>query len=209
MESWVPILVALIGGVASAPVWNSVLRLLGRPQSEIDRLRKEVGEVRSLHAGCEEKVKGLTDRLAVIEHHHSSHFARWILDAHKRFSWVNDKALLTIFAPLGFGRDDVHGKTFHDLVDPSAASEIDRLDQAALANPGAAASNFIKLHPDLPLKCIVKVAGTGRDGELIYEGMAFRPNDPEIARGFGIARTAAARVIGIDRLAGDKERTAE
>lgn len=204
MESWAPILVALIGGVASAPVWNSFLRLLGRPQSEIARLRSEVGEVRTLHAGCEEKVKGLQDRLAVIEHHHSSHFARWILDAHKRFAWVNDKALLTIFAPLGFGRDDVHGKTFHDLVDANAARELDRLDQAALANPGSTASNFIKLHPDLPLKCIVKVAGTGRDGELIYEGMAFRPNDPEVSAGFGLNRTHAARVAAFDRLADDQ-----
>lgn len=196
MHDWAPVFVAIIVGMFSAPVWNFISHRSRWGESEIARLRRENGQ-------HEREIAALKDRLAVLEHHYASHFARWILDAGKRFCWVNDKAMLTIFAPLGFGREAVLGKLFHDLVDKAAADEIERLDHAALANPGGAVSNLIRLHPDLPWMFVVKVAGTGREGELVYEGIAFRTNDPDIAIGAGIARTVAARIGAFDRLSGE------
>jgi hypothetical protein len=197
VEAYLPVMVALAGGVFSAPVWSFFSRKLGFDQTEMDRMRRG-------HRECEERLRDVQQRLALIEAHHASYFARWIRDVHKRVLWVNDKAMLTIFAPLGYNREDVYGKTFSDLLDPLAAKEIDQLDQAALASPGSPASAPIKLHPDLPLKIVVKVAGSGRDGDLIYEGIAFRPNDREIITGFGIGRNAAQRALSLDNLSADQ-----
>lgn len=198
MQDWVPVLVALIGAFFSAPVWQYVGRRFGWNVSEIDRLRKE-------HRRCEDQLRELTARVAIIEHHHSSAFARWISDAKRRVVWVNAKALVSIFGPMGLERDQIEGKTFRDLVDKPAADELDMLSAAALAHDGSAVSNLIRLHPDLPVMHIVKIAAAGRDGELIYEAIAFRMNDPDIALGQGIARTAIQRASSIDNLTQDPQ----
>lgn len=201
MADWVvPLVTALIAGLTSVPVWNSLQKFVGRGATEIDRLRLEVKEIKGHHQACEEMVVELKQRLMAVETHHASHFARWIVDAHKRVVWLNAKALLAIFAPLGLSRDDVEGRIFGELIAPDAATEIDRLDQAALAAPGAAVSTLLQLHPDLPVMHIVKVAATGREGELIYEGISFHANDPEVAIGLGIARQAAGRAVALDSL---------
>lgn len=206
-EWWVPILTALIAGVTSVPVWNSLQRMLGRGATEIDRLRLRLREVEGHHVTCEQKVDDLTKRLVQVEAHHASHFARWIVDASKRVIWLNAKALLAVFAPLGLTRDGVEGRLFGEMIAPDAAIEINRLDQAALSSPGAAVSALLQLHPDLPVMHVVTVAATGREGELIYESMTFHANDPEVAIGMGIARQATQRARSIDGLAGDSRST--
>jgi hypothetical protein len=199
--SLVTLIVALLGSVG---IWNYLTRRADREaereDKDLTRLRDEVKELRQQHKTCEREVAELQSRLAAVEHHHASYLARWIKGADKRVIWVNDKAVLSIFGPLQLSREDVVGHTFAELLDPIAALEIDRLDKAALALPGAAVSSLIKLHPDLPVMHIVKVASTGRDGELIYEGHAFRTNDPEIALGVGIGRQADQREASADRM---------
>lgn len=202
MAAYVPVIVALIGGFFSAPVWSYLTRLLGWSQSEIERLRSDVNDGKALHTKCEQQVRELMERIAVIEHHHASHFARWLSDAKHRIVWLNSKALVSIFGPMGLTREDIEGKTFGDLLDKSAAAELDRLAQAALVHDGSAVSNLIRLHPDLPVMHIVKIAGAGRDGELIYDAIAFRPNDPGIVLGLGVARTREARAKSFDNLSG-------
>jgi hypothetical protein len=209
-----PIGAAIAAGLLGAPLWAYITaRHQGAQQrevGEIDRLRAEVKEIKASHKACEDVVGELKERLAVVEHHHSSYLARWIKDAQKRVLWINDKALITIFAPLGLTRADVEGHTFAELLDPFAAAEVDRLDRAALAQHGAAVSSLIKLHPDLPIMHVVKVASVGREGELIYEGHAFRTNDPEIAVATGIARAVEQRELSADRLLdGHSERERE
>lgn len=200
LGGYAPIIAAVIAAIVSVPVWTALSRMFGFGATEMARLRSEVKEMSARHATCEQEVDELKVRLAAVEHHHASHFARWLVDARKRIIWVNSKALLAIFAPLGLGRDEVEGKLFKDLIDPLAAAEIEHLEHAALASPGSAVSNLIRLHPDLPVMHVVKVAATGRDGELIYEGIAFRTNDPEISTGIGIVRNAAQRITSIDHL---------
>jgi hypothetical protein len=192
---------ALLG---SAGLWSYLTRSADRKDArevgEIERLRGEVKDLKASHQNCESTVGELRERIAVIETHNASYLARWIKDANKRLVWINDKALITIFAPLSLSREQVLGFTFAELLDPLAAAEVDRLDRAALANHGAAVSSLIQLHPDLPLMHVVKVASVGRDGELIYEGHAFRPNDPEIAHAVGIGRQVEQREISADRV---------
>jgi hypothetical protein len=199
-----PVGAAIVAGLLGAPLWAYITaRHQGAQQreiGEIDRLRSEVKEIKASHTACENVVGELKERLAVVEHHHASYLARWVKDAQKRVLWINDKALITIFAPLGFSRADVEGRTFAELLDPFAAAEVDRLDRAALAQHGAAVSSLIKLHPDLPVMHVVKVASVGREGELIYEGHAFRTNDPEIANATGIGRAVEQREISAERL---------
>jgi hypothetical protein len=116
-----------------------------------DTLRKDMEALRRLHGTCEEKVERLEMRLEAVENAQDGHLARWTKDSRKRLTWMNDKAYLTIFAPLGFSREDADGKTFAELlIDQSAAMEIERLDRVALSNHGSAVSNLIQLHPDLP-----------------------------------------------------------
>jgi hypothetical protein len=198
------LLVAAVGGFFSAPVWNFFGKRLGWNETEIDRLRKEITRLGGQHQTCEDKVRELTERIAVIEHHHSSAFARWLSDAGRRIVYVNSKALISIFGPMGLTREQVEGKTFHDFIEPNVAAELDELAQAALARDGSAVSNLIKLHPDLPVMHVVKIAAAGRDGGLIYEAIAFRMNDPDIVLGIGVARNAAQRISSIDSLAGPK-----
>jgi hypothetical protein len=206
MPDWLPtIIAAILGALASQPVWNALSRTFGFGSTENARLRNEIAEVKTQHEACEEKIGDLTLRLAAVEHHYASHFSRWLTDAHKRVIWVNSRALLTIFAPINLGRDEVEGRLFNELIDAAAAKEIDMLERAALASPGQVVSNLITLHPDLPVMHIVKVAASGREGELIYETIAFRTNDPEVIKGFGILRNAEQRARSIDNLASDQD----
>lgn len=206
MTDWlVPLISAIVSGVTAVPVWNTIMKMTGRGATEIDRLRLEVRENSTKHARCEEKVAALAERILQIEHHHASAFARWILDVHKRITWVNSKALISIFGPIGLTRDEIEGRTFRDLLDKQAADELDRLAMAALNHDNTPVSNLIRLHPDLPVMQIVKMATDGRNGELIFEAIAFRTNDPDVIIGLGVARTAAQRRESIDRLASKDE----
>lgn len=167
-----------LSGVGGIGLWNFLTKRLeirsARETREEDRLRAD-------HEKCLERVETLERRLEIVEAHHSSLFARWIKDAGKRLSWVNGRAMATIFGPLGYTRDQVEGRRFQDLLDVEAAREIDLLDEAALAHPGCAVWSMLQLHPRLPLMIVVKVAGIGRDQELIYEGQAYELNDAAAA----------------------------
>lgn len=171
-----------------------------REESEIGRLRGDVARLEERHSRCDEKVALLTERLAAVEHHHTSYLARWIKDATKRVTWLNDRAYLSIFAPVGLSRAEVIGRTFSEMLDPSASAEIDRLDAAALAHPEIASSNIVQLHPSLPLMVVVKVAAIGREGQLIFEGYAYRTNDRMIADGQGASRHGEQLGTSFDRL---------
>lgn len=200
-------LVAVTGAfsaLAGAGLWGFLSKWLqigaAREESEIKRLREEVAEVKGSHKRCEKEVAELKERLQAVEHHHVSQLARWIKDAHKRIVWLNARAHMTIFAPRGYSREECEGKTFAELLDAQAAAEVDRLDRLALAQPGVAASTLIQLHPDLPLMHVVKVAAEGRDGELIYEGYAYRANDRGLTDAEGAERQAGQRAASIDHM---------
>lgn len=209
----VTLVTGVLGAVGGVGLWTFLAKWLelgvGRETAEITRLRSDVDtakreaiEAKASHKACENRVEDLERRLEAVEHHHSSYMARWIKDGGKRIIWINSQALLTIFAPLGYSRNDVVGRTFVELLDPGAAREIDRLDRAALAIPGQAASTMLQLHPNLPTMVVVKVAGAGRDGELIYEGYAYCPNDREEADDRGERRQQEQRGLSQLRLAG-------
>jgi tetrahydromethanopterin S-methyltransferase subunit G len=183
------LLLAILG---SAGMWSYLTargeRDARREEKEVDRLAGDLKDTRARHAECEKRLDELERRVETVEHHHSSMAARWIKDAGKRVLWLNDSALAQVFWQLGFSRDDVVGRTFAELgLDAGPVTEIDRLDRRALARPGEAASTMLTIRRDdappgvlheLPPMLIAKVAGPGRDGALIYEGFAFRANDP-------------------------------
>lgn len=172
-----------------------------REDSEINRLREDERECRADIIRLEGQLDELRSRLATVEHHHASYLARWFKGADKRVTWLNDKAFLSIFAPLGLTREEVVGRLFSEILDSQAAAEVDRLDQAALAQPDMPASNVIQLHPLLPVMVVVKIAAIGRAGDLVYEGYAYRTNDRMIVEGAGADRqrqaieTAAMRMV--------------
>lgn len=195
------LLTVAVTSIASVGLWNLVALVLKRKWSVGDRQRKS-------HEECLREVEALKERVAIIEHHHNCYLARWIKDADRRVIWFNAKAMLAIFGPLGKTREEVLGKTFAELLlDPVASAEIDRLDEAALAHPECAAHCPIRLHPNLPVMIVVKVAAVGREGELVFEGYAYRTNDSLITAGFGADRQrlaiAASAMHKIDGAAGD------
>lgn len=193
--------VALVGGGGGATLMVKVMELRAkREESEIERMRADEKSCREEVAGLRKELAELKARLVVIEHHNGSYLARWIKGADKRVQWLNDRAFLAIFAPLGLTREEVIGSTFEDMLDPAAAREIDLLDQAALAHPEVAASNVIQLHPLLPVMVVVKVAAIGREGELVYEGYAYRTNEKMVSDGLGAARQAEAIEAAADRM---------
>jgi hypothetical protein len=124
----------------------------------------------------------------------------WIKDRNGRLVWLNDKAFITLFAPLGYTRDELDGKTFRDLLDPVAAEEIELLDRAALIHPGTTQSILIQLHPDLPFLVVIKVACISENGEVQYEGCAFNPGDPEIVTATGTRRQIIQRSASADAI---------
>lgn len=204
------VLIALIVAgtsiVTGGGVWSYLTRRKDRgheaEQGEIGRLREDLALVKAQHEKCEEKVDRLVERLAALEQHHASLIPRWIKDARKRIIWVNSRALITIFAPLGFSRDQIEGHTFQELLDVEAAREIDRLDAAALQVPGMPVSTLVTLHHCLDPMHVVKIAGVGHDGELIYEGCAFSVNDPEQVRKRAMNREQEQVGLSVLRLGG-------
>ncbi|MGE0178996.1 MAG: hypothetical protein AB7O91_04145 [Sphingomonas sp.] len=184
--------VGVVSAIGSVGLWTFAGKLIEliwkREDSDNERLRREVAEAKAAHTSCEERVDALERRLEAVEHHHSSLIPRWIRNAAKRIIWINDAAMMQIFAPLRLSREQVEGHTFHDLLGPEAAREIDRLDRDALAWPGKAASTPLTLHSSLRLMIVVNIAGVGRDRELIFEGYAYCANLPEAALDRGIRR---------------------
>lgn len=172
-----------LGAFGGVGIWTFLSKWL---ELRAKREERDEDQLRADHRDCLERVDALEEdlrrtqrRLEVVEAHHGSLFARWIKDAGKRLVYVNGRAMATIFGPLGYTRDQIEGRTFLDLLDIEAAREIDRLDRAALTQPGRAVSSMLQLHPRLPVMIVVKVAGVGRDQELVYEGHAYEVNDAQ------------------------------
>lgn len=199
MTDFTTILVGAVGSIlGGSGVWvwlSGVLKAKGtREESEIGRLRVDLQKLRTELKACEERHDFFEARIAGLEQAQESHLARWIKDASHRIMWVNPKAFLTIFAPLGYKREELDGKTFRDLLrlTREAVLDIERLDEAALARDGLAQSTAIQFHPLLPLMNVVKIATSGKTGELIYEGYAYRTNDPELEGGMQAGRQIEA-----------------
>lgn len=175
---------AVAAALGSVGLWTLGAKLLElvfhRQQRREERDTSKIRRLEERHEKCEDKLAAVVQRLAALEHHHASLIPRWIKDARKRIVWVNSRALISIFAPLDYSRDQVEGHTFQDLLDADAARMIDGMDSDALAHPGNPVSTLMQLHPRLPKMHVVKIAGVGRDGELIYEGFAFPLNDPTV-----------------------------
>lgn len=121
--------------------------------------------------------------MAALAASQNSFLARWIKDRNKCIAWVNDLAFMTLFAPLGFSREELHGKTFAALgfKDESIAI-INELDRLALAHPGVPQSRMISM-PDGQRLVVLKVAGIGADGEVRYEGSAYPPIEGDKVKG--------------------------
>lgn len=199
-----PILTLVLGG---GSVWTFLTqrrqRLDTREESEIGRLRTELKELKSDHADCQDKIGKLEERLDTIEQHHSSQLARWIKDDDKRIRWVNSRAMMLIFAPLGYSRSQIEGRTFGEIgLDVTSITEIDRLDRLAVMYPGEAAWTMLTIRrTDAPPGAmttlaplyVIKVAGIGRDGDLVYEGCAFRGVGRDEADRIGDLREAEQR----------------
>lgn len=190
-------LVGVVSAVLGGGIWTFFASWMNigvaKRKDELTRLDRDVTRLRDELAGCEEKHGVLEVRLRAVENKTTSYFAMWIKDRHGRIVWLNDKAFLTLFAPLGYTRNELDGKTFRDLLDPVAADEIDLLDKAALAHPGATQSILIQLHPDLPFLIVIKVASVSESGEVQYEGCAYNPSDPEIRTAMGTRRQLIQR----------------
>lgn len=183
------------GGKLIELIWKREETDNERLRAEVRELKGEVRELRAQHGDCEA-------RLAALEHHHASLIPRWIKDSRKRIVWLNSRALISIFAPLGLRRDDVEGHSFQDLLDFEAARVIDGMDADALANPGKPISSLVQLHPQLPKMHVVKIAGVGREDEVIYEGCAFPVNDPQAMLERGTRRMDEQRGLSMLRLRG-------
>jgi hypothetical protein len=210
----IPILTALVGG---GGVWTFVTqrrqRLDTREEAEIVRLRLELRELKDAHAQCHKDIASLEQRLDTIEQHHLSQLARWIKDDDKRIRWVNSRAMMLIFAPLGYSRSDIEGQTFAEIgLDGTSVTEIDRLDRLAVMHPGEAATTMLTLRrvdappgsiAELPPLFIAKVAGIGRGGDLVYEGCAFRGIGDSEADRIGDLRQAEQRGVSTLRRLGE------
>lgn len=214
-----PFLATAIGG---GGVTAFVLKLLDRKdkleENEITRLRKDVDEARKSNKECESRFeqlaadhRNLEGRLRAVEASTPSYLARWVKDQHKRIIWLNDRAYMTLFAPLGWARSEVLDKTFSELLGDGANEamlQLDMLDRAALRHPGEVQSLIIQLHPDLPAMVLVKVAfADPSDGLLRYEGSSFVPNSFPDEMGLvrqNMAKAAAAKAVLGRREDGDE-----
>lgn len=201
------VLIAAVGVASSlvgGPGWSYLTARLNVGQTQrkddLDRLDKEVVTLRQELDTCEERHGTLEARLRAVEQRNGSYFALWIKDRHRRLVWLNDKAFLTLFAPLGLARDELDGKTFADLLDPAAAAEVEMLSRAALAHPGQTQSMLVQLHPDLPFMVVIKVASIAENGDVQYEGCAYGPGDPEIRSAAGTRRQIVQRSSTLDRM---------
>lgn len=191
-------------GLASAPLWSFLTEKLKlgakKATTEVARLDLRITELTDELKKCKDSHHVVETRLRAIEQRSTSYFAMWIKDRNQRLVWLNDKAFLTLFAPLGYARDELDGKTFRDLLDPVAAAEIEQLDKAALAYPGHTQSLLIQLHPDLPFLVVIKVAAVSTSGEVQYEGCAYNPGDPEIRSAAGTRRQIVQRSESIEHM---------
>lgn len=179
------------GSVASVMTFLATRSKLGytREEKEIDRLRADHSACEERCAALEKDVLEIKGQLREVEFSgRDSYLARWIKDGEKRITWLNDKAYLTIFAPLKIQRSEVLGHTFAQLLDPDAAGQVDLIDEAALAHPGAVAQVVLRLAPQLAPMTVLKIATTGSDGALIFEGYAFQMPDQEIQKALGAIR---------------------
>lgn len=197
-------LVGVLSAAIGGPGWQFLTAKLNlgaaTRKDDIGRLEAQVEKITGAHKDCEERHDVLETRLRAVEQRNASYFALWIKDRTGRLVWLNDKAFLTIFAPLGYTREELHGKTFRDLLDPAAAAEIEFLDKMALSHPGATQSLLIQLHPDLPYLVVIKVAAIAENGDVQYEGCAYNPGDPEIRTAAGTRRQIVQRSETLDRM---------
>lgn len=196
--------VAAASTVVGGGIWTFLAQWLNVGQAkrkdELVHLKGEVDGLRKELTSCEERHGVLETRLQAVEQRNGSYFALWIKDRHRRLVWLNDKAFLMLFAPIGYARDELDGKTFADLLDPAAAAELEHLDRAALAHPGQTQSILLQLHPDLPYLVVIKVAAIAANGDVQYEGCAYSPGDPDIRSAAGARRQIVQRAQTLDNL---------
>lgn len=177
---------ALGGGGFSFVLGKLIDRGHAREQGEIARLRKDIDDAKEdllickdAHDNCETRLNEISERLRAVEASTPSYLARWVKDQNKRLLWLNDRAYLMLFAPLGLSRHEVMDRDFGDLFGEGSGEAvrlIDDLDVLALKRPGEVQSALMQLHPSLPIMAILKVAFIGDDGLLRYEGCAYVPN---------------------------------
>lgn len=185
---------ALGGGGVSFVVGKWLDNNHASTQSEIVRLREDFTQCEKAHKACEERFDELADRVRAVEASTPSYLARWVKDQSKRVIWLNDRAYLMLFAPLGWTRAEVLDKNFEELLGDGSGQVIKlihELDQLALKSPGEVQSLVLQLHPDLPNMVILKVAYAGDDGLLRYEGSAYIPTG--LSHSMGIIRQTRAR----------------
>jgi len=196
--------IAATAAVVGGGLWTFLSNWLNIGQSSrkdaLTRLDGEVSKLSEELSTCEARHGVLETRLRAVEQRNGSYFALWIKDRHRRLVWLNDKAFLTLFAPLGYARDELDGKTFADLLDPVAAAEIENLDRVALAHPGATQSVLVQLHPDLQFMVVIKVAAIAENGDVQYEGCAYSPGDPDIRAANGVRRQVEQLRLSADNL---------
>jgi hypothetical protein len=205
MQTLVPIGTAVVAGLLGAPVWSYLQAQLNlkyiRRKDTLEELREQVALERDHAKACEEKLEVVDKRLQALEQDQNSYFARWILNHNKQILWMNDKAFLLIFAPLGFERDQLDGQIFSQLFQGPVTKELTLLEHAALAHHGQTQSALLQLHPALPFMVVIKVAFIGeRGGDVLYEGCAYPPGDPEIQRAMGIKRQLTQNIVSMDNL---------
>jgi hypothetical protein len=199
---------AMLGaGGISAIVVKWLEKKSDREESEIGRLREDVAQCKESHEECERRFHELSERLRAVEASTPSYLARWVKDQDKVLIWMNDRAYLTMFAPLGWSRSEVLDKRFEDLLGEGAGETmrlLEDLDMRALKAPGVVQSAVLQLHPDLPAMVIVKVAFVAGDGLLRYEGSSFVPSGLSDAGGIlrqRLAREEAGRCLFQEGLA--------
>lgn len=201
-------LVGLASAAIGGPGWSYLAARLNvgvaTKKDELTRLDAKVAGLENELASCEERHETLETRLRAVEQRNASYFALWIKDRNRRLVWLNDKAFLTLFAPLGYARAELDGKTFADLLDPVAAAEVELLDKTALAHPGQTQSLLIQLHPDLPYLVVIKVAAIADNGDVQFEGCAYSPGDPDIRSAAGTRRQIVQRSESIESVFGRK-----
>lgn len=204
--SLLPIAIAALGsaGLSAIVVKWMELRHAGN-KSEIERLRSDVADCKKSHEDCEHRYMELSERLRAVEASTPSYLARWVKDQDKVLIWMNDRAYLSMFAPLGWSRTECLDKRFEDLLGEGSGETvrlIDELDQRALRSPGEVHSTVLQLHPDLPAMVVVKVAFIAGDGLLRYEGSSFVPNG--LSGPAGVIRQRLARDLASRHLFQDQ-----
>lgn len=199
LSELVPLASAAIGGGAISAIAVKWMDLRSAERKDDGERLKDCQEK---YDELVEKFEQVSLRLRAVEASTPAYLARWIKGQDKRLIWLNDRAYMTIFAPLGWSRQDVIGKTFGDLLgdgNREALDLLDEIDRAALKHPNEPQSLVLQLHPDLPNMVIIKVAVVGGDdGLLRYEGSSFVPTT--LGQDIGKirehrARTAAAMML--------------